>query len=114
MVAGRVKFLIQNKTVFTLEELKLAAQVKFDGDAQATYVMRELIAQKSADSLIEKAAYFGSFLEVAHRLREYALNSSEEQLPEDKLFIKELREERRLLATKIIEEAGDYKWWLFN
>lgn len=105
-----VKFLIQNKTIFTLEELKLAAQVKFGGDAQATYVMRELIAQKSADSLIEKAAYFGQFLEVAHRLREYALNSSEEQLPEDKLFIKELRDERSLLATRIIENENDYKW----
>lgn len=105
-----VKFLIQNKTVFTLEELKLAAQVKFGGDAQAIEVIRELIAQKSADSLIEKAAYFGRFLEVAHRLRECALNSGEEQLPEDKLFIKALREERQLFATKIIENESDYKW----
>jgi hypothetical protein len=105
-----VKFLIQNKTVFTLEELKLAAQVKFGGDAQAIEVIRELIAQKSADSLIEKAAYFGRFLEVAHRLRECALNSGGEQLPEDKLFIKALREERQLFATKIIENESDYKW----
>jgi flagellar biosynthesis GTPase FlhF len=105
-----VKFLIQNKTVFTLEELKLAAQVKFGGDAQTIEVIRELIAQKSADSLIEKAAYFGRFLEVAHRLRECALNSGEEQLPEDKLFIKALREERQLFATKIIENESDYKW----
>ena len=43
-------------------------------------------------------------------LRECALNSGEEQLPEDKLFIKALREERQLFATKIIENESDYKW----
>lgn len=105
-----LKVLVQNKTVFTLEELKSAVKEKCGDDHQVLHVMKELINQESADSLIEKAAYFGQFLEVAHRLREYALNSSEEQLPEDKLFIKELRDERSLLATRIIENENDYKW----
>ena len=74
--------LVLSKTIASLSlkndgiyagRIKTCRSRKFGGDAQAIEVIRELIAQKSVDSLIEKAAYFGRFLEVAHRFKRMCL-----------------------------------------
>lgn len=110
-----IKSLVQNKTVFTLDELKKSAKEKFGNDSQTWHVLKELVQKKSASSLIEDAAYFGQFLTVSHKLRDCALSKEKntgdiEELKEDRLFIKNLRDERQLFASRILEKIDDYKW----
>lgn len=70
--------------------MKKEASKRFSSDHQTWRIVKELIEEKDVDSLIEKASYFGEFLEVAHKIRKCFLANN----VGDKNFIRDLKAER--------------------
>lgn len=56
-----IKYLIENKTVFTLAELKESIKEKLKGDEQSAYVLNELIKKENVEDLIERALILRTF-----------------------------------------------------
>ncbi|MDC0864824.1 AAA family ATPase, partial [Rickettsiaceae bacterium] len=105
-----IKVLIDDKTVFNIDELKKSAKERFGGDAQTWHVLEELITKDNAEILIDRASKFGGFLEVAKEVREIALQDKESLTNDDKQELKELKAERLKLADEIFKDSGGYKW----
>jgi len=105
-----IKTLIDDKTVFNIDELKKSAKEKFGKDAQTWHVLAELITRDNADILIEKTAKFGDFLEVASDIRDIATQDKDSLTKDDILELKELKETRSKIADEIFKDSGGYKW----
>ena len=105
-----IKVLIDGKTVFNIDELKGSAKERFGTDEQTWHVLQELITKDNAKILIDRAAKFGSFLEVAKEVKEISFEEKDSLSSDDIAELKELKDAREKLADEIFKGLKDYKW----